>query len=117
MKGSLRFEAEIVAKHINVSASKMRRIVNQIRYRSYEQVLLMLEFMPYRACSPVPQSVSTAAANASKASGLSKAGPFVDRAEVSRGRYYKRIRPRAQGRAYSVRKHTCHVAIAVRHRP
>nr|YP_009589680.1 ribosomal protein L22 [Selaginella remotifolia]QBL76263.1 ribosomal protein L22 [Selaginella remotifolia] len=112
-EGSLGPGARVMAKHISISASKMRRVVDPIRYRSYEQVLMILEFMPYRACSPILQVIS-AAANASRASGLSKAEPFVSGAGVSGGRYYNRVRPRAQGRAYSVRKQTCHVALVVR---
>nr|YP_009582626.1 ribosomal protein L22 [Selaginella lyallii]QBL02097.1 ribosomal protein L22 [Selaginella lyallii] len=107
-------EVRVTAEHINISASKMRRVVDQIRYRSYEQTLMILEFMPYRACSYVLQLVSAAAANTSRTAGLGKAELFVGRAEVSGGKNYKRVRPRAQGRAYPIRKQTCHVALVVR---
>nr|YP_009561282.1 ribosomal protein L22 [Selaginella indica]QAR48712.1 ribosomal protein L22 [Selaginella indica] len=107
-------EVRVVAKHINIPASKLRRVVEQIRHRSYEQALMILESMPYRACPPVLRLVS-AAASAGQAGGLSKAEPFVVGARVGRGRYYKRIRPRAQGRAFPVRRHTRNVAPAVRH--
>nr|YP_009555729.1 ribosomal protein L22 [Selaginella lepidophylla]AZU95846.1 ribosomal protein L22 [Selaginella lepidophylla] len=112
--GSLSPEVWVKAKHINISASKLRRVADQIRYRSYEQALMILESMPYRACSPVLRLIS-AAASAGRTAGLSKAELFVGRAEVGRGKYYKRIRPRAQGRAYPMRRHTCNVAPAVRH--
>nr|QGU93166.1 ribosomal protein L22 [Selaginella rossii]QGU93235.1 ribosomal protein L22 [Selaginella sanguinolenta] len=107
--------AQVLAKHINISASKTRRVVDQIRYRPYEQAPMILEFMPHRACYPVPQLVPPAAANASRASGLSKAKPFASGAEVGKGTPSKRLRPRAQGRAYPMRKHTRHAAIVVRH--
>nr|QQP17290.1 ribosomal protein L22 [Selaginella exaltata] len=109
-------EVKVMAKHINISASKLRRVVDRIRYNSHEQALMILEFMPYRACYPVLQLVSSAA-NASRTSDIRKAQLVVGRAEVGRGRYYNRARPRARGQAYPMRKHTCHVAIAVRHGP
>nr|AKI29349.1 ribosomal protein L22 [Selaginella uncinata] len=106
-------EVRALARHISISASKTRRAVDQIRYRSYEQALMILEFMPYRACDPVLRLISSAAANASRL-GLSKAELFVGGAEVGKGTSYKRLRPRAKGRAYPMRKHTCHVTIVVR---
>ena len=59
-------EARAVAKHIRMSSHKARRVINQIRGCSYEQALMILEFMPYRACYPILQLISSAAANASK---------------------------------------------------
>nr|YP_009589824.1 ribosomal protein L22 [Selaginella tamariscina]QBL76407.1 ribosomal protein L22 [Selaginella tamariscina]QIB71422.1 ribosomal protein L22 [Selaginella tamariscina] len=104
-----------LARCIGISAGKTHRVVDQIRYRPYEQAPMILESMPYRACDPVLRSVPSAAANASR-SGLSKAELFVGGAETSKGTSYKRLRPRAQGRAYPIRKHTCHVTIVVRHK-
>ena len=57
-------EVRALAKHIRMSAHKARRVVNQIRGRSYEQALMILEFMPYRACYPILQLISSASANA-----------------------------------------------------
>ena len=57
-------ETRALAKHIRMSSQKARRVINQIRGRSYEQALMILEFMPYRACYPILQLISSAAANA-----------------------------------------------------
>ena len=57
-------EAKALAKHIRMSSYKARRVINQIRGLSYEQALMILEFMPYRACYPILQLISSAAANA-----------------------------------------------------
>ena len=53
-----------VAKYIRMSPQKVRRVLNQIRGRSYQEALMILEFLPYSAGGPVWQVVHSAAANA-----------------------------------------------------
>ena len=53
-----------VAKYIRMSPHKVRRVLNQIRGRSYQEALMILEFLPYDAGGPVWQAVHSAAANA-----------------------------------------------------
>ena len=43
-------EVYALGQHICMSAHKARRIIDQIRGRSYEETLMILELMPYRAC-------------------------------------------------------------------
>nr|AJB98500.1 ribosomal protein L22 [Helminthostachys zeylanica] len=107
-------EVRALARYVNASARKARRVIDQIRGRSYEEALILLEFMPYRACYPVLQLVSSAAANASHNSGLGKADLFISEAKVDEGPASGRFRPRARGRAYPIRKPTCHITIAMR---
>ena len=52
------------AKYIRMSPHKMRRVINQIRGCSYQEALMILEFLPYRAGGPVWQIIHSAAANA-----------------------------------------------------
>nr|QWW93144.1 ribosomal protein L22 [Fossombronia mylioides] len=100
-----------IAKHIRMSPNKVRRVINQIRGRSYEQALMILEFMPYRACNPVLQLLSSAAANANNNFGLSKTSLFIKEIKVNKGTFFKRFQPRAQGRGYPIHKPTCHITI------
>ena len=46
-------EARAIARYIRMSPSKVRRVLDQIRGRSYREALIILEFMPYRSCEPV----------------------------------------------------------------
>ena len=46
-------EATAYARNVRMSPFKVRRVLDQIRGRSYEEALMILEFMPYRACKPV----------------------------------------------------------------
>nr|AHZ58102.1 ribosomal protein L22 [Tmesipteris elongata] len=107
-------EVQALAKYVKMSAHKVRRVINQIRGRSYEDALVLLEFMPYRACSPLLQLVSSAAANASNNLGLRKDILIISEAKVDEASVSKRFQPRAQGRAYSIQKDTCHITIKVR---
>jgi len=103
-----------IAKYIRMSPHKVRRVLNQIRGRSYQEALMMLEFMPYRACGPIWQVVHSAAANAQTNFGLDKKNLIIDIAFADEGPKLKRMRPRAQGRGYKILKPTCHITIVVK---
>lgn len=104
------------AKSVRMSPHKVRKVIDQIRGRSYEQALMLLEFMPYRACYPVLQVVCSAAANANHNLGLSKANLVISEIMVNQGPVLKRFRPRAQGRGYPIRKPTCSITVVVQNR-
>ncbi|WP_199245971.1 50S ribosomal protein L22 [[Phormidium] sp. ETS-05] len=106
-------EVKAIARHIRMSASKVRRVLDQIRGRSYREALMILEFMPYRACEPVLKVVRSAAANAEHNAGYERAKLIISQAYADQGPYLKRYRARAQGRAYMIRRPTCHITVAV----
>jgi large subunit ribosomal protein L22 len=103
-----------VAKYIRMSPHKVRRVLNQIRGRSYQEALMILEFLPYDAGGPVWQAVHSAAANANNNYSLDKKKLIIEEAFADEGPKLKRIRPRAQGRAYRILKPTCHITIVVK---
>ena len=47
-----------VAKYVRMSPQKVRRVLNQIRGKSYQEALMMLEFLPYKASGPIWQVLS-----------------------------------------------------------
>jgi len=108
--------AKARAKYIRMSSFKVRRILDQIRGRSYQEALMLLEFMPYRACGPIWQVVHSAAANAQNNYGIEKKNLIIDVAYADEGPKLKRIRPRAQGRAFKILKPTCHITIVVKNK-
>nr|QFQ51796.1 ribosomal protein L22 [Spiranthes sinensis] len=107
-------EAKVLAQHIRMSVFKARRVIDQIRGRSYEETLMILELMPYRASYPVLKLVYSAAANASNNMGLNEADLFISKAEVNEGAITKKLRPRARGRSYLIKKTTCHIKIVLK---
>jgi large subunit ribosomal protein L22 len=106
-------EVKAIARYIRMSPFKVRRVLDQIRGRSYREALIILEFMPYRACEPVLKVLRSAAANAEHNEGYNRADLIVSQAFADQGPVLKRFRPRAQGRAYQIRKPTCHITVAV----
>lgn len=106
-------EARSVARYIRMSPSKVRRVLDQIRGRSYREALIILEFMPYRSCDPVLKVLRSAVANAEHNMGLDPSNLVVSEAFADQGPVLKRFRPRAQGRAFMIRKGTCHITVAV----
>nr|UDZ60952.1 ribosomal protein L22 [Limnocharis flava] len=106
-------EVKVLAQHIHMSVFKAQRVIDQIRGRSYEETLMILELMPYRASYPILKLVSSAAANASHNMGLNEADLLISKAEVNRGAIVKKLRPRARGSRYAIRKRTCHITIVL----
>ncbi|CAN0320592.1 unnamed protein product [Ascophyllum nodosum] len=100
-----------VSKYIRISSNKVRLVLDQIRGRSYLEALMILQFMPYRACGPIWQVLNSAAANAEHNNGLNKENLKVKIAFADQGPALRRFRPRAQGRGYQIRKPTCHITI------
>jgi large subunit ribosomal protein L22 len=103
-----------VAKYIRMSPHKIRRVLDQIRGRSYQEALMILEFLPHDAGGPIWQVVHSAAANAKHNYGLDKKKLIIDEIFADEGPKLKRIRPRAQGRAYKILKPTCHITVIMK---
>ena len=75
-------EVKILAQHIcSMSVFKARRVIDQIRGRSYEETLMILELMPYRASYPILKLVYSAAANGIHNLGFNEGSLFIIKAE------------------------------------
>lgn len=99
------------SKYVRMSPTKVRRVLRQITGKSYEEALVLLEYMPYRSCVPVSKLLCSAAANAFHNNGVSVDTLVISKAIVDQGPVLKRFRPRSQGRAFKIRKPTCHLTI------
>ncbi len=100
-----------VAKYIRMSPHKVRRVVDPIRGRSYQEALMILQFLPYDARNPLWQVIRSAAANAKHNHNLDKKKLKIDQIFVNEGPKLKRVRARAQGRAFKILKPTCHITV------
>ena len=105
--------AKAHGNYIRGSASKVRRVLDQIRGKSYRDALIMLEFMPYRSTEPITKVLRSAVANAEHNLGMDPSTLIINSASADMGPVMKRYRPRAQGRAFAIKKQTCHINIAV----
>nr|AZL92878.1 ribosomal protein L22 [Cuscuta japonica]ULQ63878.1 ribosomal protein L22 [Cuscuta japonica]UNB15534.1 ribosomal protein L22 [Cuscuta japonica] len=107
-------EIYALGQHISMSADKARRVIDQIRGRSYEETLMILELMPYRAAYPIFKLVYSAASNASYTLDSNEANLFISKAEVNEGPAIKKLKPRARGRSYPIKRPTCHITIVLK---
>jgi large subunit ribosomal protein L22 len=101
------------ASHVRVTPMKARRIVDLIRNKPAQEALAVLKFAPQAASEPVAKVLASAIANAEHNFQLDPESLIVSRAYVDEGSTLKRFRPRAQGRAYRIRKRTSHITIEV----
>jgi large subunit ribosomal protein L22 len=101
------------ASHVNVTPMKARRVIDLVRDKPAQQALAMLRFQPQAASEPVAKVLASAIANAEHNQQLDPETLIISRAFVDEGPTLKRFRPRAQGRAYRIRKRTSHITIEV----
>jgi len=109
--------ATAVARYVGISASKARRVIDLVRGKSVEEALDILRWAPQSASDPVAKVIASAAANAENNNGLDPRSLVVATLYADEGPTAKRIRPRAQGRAFRIRKRTCHITVIVESRP
>nr|YP_010997382.1 ribosomal protein L22 [Darlingtonia californica]UZS76908.1 ribosomal protein L22 [Darlingtonia californica] len=107
-------EVYALGQHISMSAHKARRVIDQIRGRSYEETLMILELMPYRACYPIFKLVYSAAANASYNMGFNEINLIISKVEVNESTTVKKLKPRARGRSYPIKRPTCYISIVMK---
>ncbi|MBB4738836.1 large subunit ribosomal protein L22 [Actinoplanes octamycinicus] len=98
---------------MRLSPTKARRVVNLVRGLPAKEALTVLQFAPQAASEQVYKVLASAVANAENNERLDPDALLVSEAFVDEGPTLKRFRPRAQGRAYRIRKRTCHITIAV----
>ncbi|SOD72427.1 large subunit ribosomal protein L22 [Jatrophihabitans sp. GAS493] len=101
------------AANVRVTPMKARRVIDLIRNMPADQALSVLKFAPQAASEPVAKVLASAVANAEHNFQLDPDTLFVSRAFVDEGPTLKRFRPRAQGRAFRIRKRTSHITIEV----
>jgi len=102
---------------VRVSPTKARRVIDLVRGKSVTEALDILRWAPQAASEPVAKVIASAAANAQNNNGLDPATLVVATVYADGGPTAKRIRPRAQGRAFRIRRRTSHITVVVESRP
>jgi large subunit ribosomal protein L22 len=109
--------AVAIARFVRVSPSKARRVIDLVRGKSVTDALDILRWAPQAASEPVAKVIASAAANAQNNNGLDPSTLVVATVYADDGPTAKRIRPRAQGRAFRIRRRTSHITVVVESRP
>ena len=105
------------ARFVRVSPTKARRVIDLVRGKSVADALDILRWAPQAASEPVAKVIASAAANAQNNNGLDPSTLVVATVYADDGPTAKRIRPRAQGRAFRIRRRTSHITVIVESRP
>jgi len=99
-----------------ISARKARLVADLVRGKGVEEAVHILSLTPRKAAPMIQKTILAAVANARQEEELGASGEedFVVRdIRVDEGPTQKRIRPRAQGRAFRIRKRTSHISVIV----
>ena len=107
-------EAKAVAKFIRVSARKTRLVAENIKGKGVEDALNILRFTPKKSAQILSKVLYSAISNAEQMPGVDVDSLIVDTVMINEGPTWKRIQPRAMGRAYRIRKRTSHITIVVK---
>ncbi len=109
-------EAKAIHKYIGSSPRKMRLVVDLIRGVNVERALEILHFQPKHASKDAEKVLRSAVANLMNKEDSGRIQPselIVKEAYVNQGPTLKRISPAPMGRAYRIRKRSCHLTIVV----
>jgi large subunit ribosomal protein L22 len=106
------------ARHVRMSPTKVRRVIDMSRGLPASDAQAIMKFDPHSASEPVGKLLDSAVANAShlahvRSQRLDTEDLIIIEAFVDEGPTLKRFQPRAQGRAYRIRKRTSHITIVV----
>ena len=107
-------EAKAYAKYVRISPRKVSVVLNLIRGKDVKLAKAILEHTPKAACEPLLKLLKSALANAENNHDMDVSRLYVAECFVCPGPILKRIRPRAQGRAYRVLKRTSHVTLVLK---
>ncbi len=102
-------EVKAFARYIHMSPRKLRLVADLVRHSSVEAALEQLRFSSKNASVPLAKVINSAVANAVHNFNLNKDDLFIKSLTIDGGPVYKRYSPRAQGRAFIVRKRTSHI--------
>ena len=102
--------------YARIPVQKACFVLDAIRGKDVETALAILEYNPRYASGVVKKIVESAIANAENNNGMSVENLYVEECYANKGPTMKRIRPRAQGRAYRIEKRMSHITIVLNER-
>ena len=105
--------ARATARFVRVTPMKARRVLDTVRGKSVDEALNILEYAPQGAAKDVAKVVASAAAHAEHNFGLDPRTLVISECYANEGPTMRRYQPRAQGRAFQIRKRTSHITVVV----
>ena len=106
-------EATAKVTYVRIAPRKVQIVLDLIRNKPCDEAMAILKHTPKAACEPLAKLLKSAMANAENKD-MDVSRLYVASCNVGPGPILKRIRPRAQGRAFRIRKRTSHITIVVK---
>lgn len=107
-------ESRAYLKYVRISPRKVQIVLDLIRNKPADLAMAILKHTPKAACEPLEKLLKSAMANAENNHNMDVTKLYVAECSVSQGPTLKRIRPRAQGRAYRINKKTSHITLVLK---
>jgi len=105
-----------IAKYTGIPASKAKIVLDQIKGKDILTATALLNYSPRLAAETIVKVLKSAIANAENNLGMDVSKLYVEEVSADQGPTMKRIRPRAQGRAYKILKRSSHISIILNER-
>ncbi len=102
------------ATYIRIAPRKVQIVLDLIRNQPADKAMAILKYTPKAACEPLMKLLKSAIANAENNNNMDVSRLYVAECSVSQGPTLKRIRPRAQGRAFRINKKTSHITLVLK---
>lgn len=100
-------------KNLRISPRKTRLVVDAVRGKSVREAVLILDTIHKKSSLPIKKLIQSAVANAKKQDSVLESQLKINSIYVDAGMTLKRFRPRAFGRAYTIRKRSSHVTLTL----
>lgn len=107
-------EARAYLRYVRIAPRKVQIVLDLIRKQPADKAAAILKHTPKAASEPLAKLLKSAVANAENNHGMNKDNLYVAECFVCPGPILKRVRPRAQGRAFRVEKRTSHITLVLR---
>ncbi len=104
-------ESKAILKYVRISPRKVRRVTDLIVGKNAGAAMIDLAFLPHRGSNFLVKILKSAMANAEQKKVADPEAMKVSRVFVDQGPTMKRMRPRAMGRADTIRKRTSHITL------
>ena len=107
-------EATAKVTYVRIAPRKVQIVLDLIRNKPCDEAMAILKHTPKAACEPLMKLLKSAMANAENNHNMDASRLYVAECYVCQGPILKRIRPRAQGRAYRINKKTSHITLTLK---
>ena len=107
-------EARAQATYVRISPRKVKIVLDLIRNKPADVAMAIVKNTSKAACEPIEKLLKSAMANAVNNHNMNGDALYVAECSVSAGPIIKRIRPRAQGRAFRIEKRTSHITLVLK---